>query len=184
MKVRQLINRAYMQVGDTAQETYTPYQFLEYYNEGNQLLNSLAARYCPGLVTDTYTGTGTGELTLPKQAISILAVTADGKDVKGYQLQGLQVVVFNADKAQEIKVSYVSSASYKQFTDDSGYPAELESILVDYMVARILNLDVSGVTASMTSALQVLHDGSSDTNGYVIAKGYFDYDRPRIDYSD
>ena len=53
MRVRDLINRAYMQVGDTSQETYTPYQFLEFYNEGNQLLNTLMGKYCPSLGVTT-----------------------------------------------------------------------------------------------------------------------------------
>ena len=37
MTVRDLIDRAYMQVGDTSQVNYTPYQFLEFYNEGNHI---------------------------------------------------------------------------------------------------------------------------------------------------
>lgn len=39
MTVRDLIDRAYMQVGDTSQVNYTPYQFLEFYNEGNHILH-------------------------------------------------------------------------------------------------------------------------------------------------
>nr|DAX57788.1 MAG TPA: hypothetical protein [Caudoviricetes sp.] len=33
MNVKQLINRAFMQIGDTSQEQYTPYYLLEYYSE-------------------------------------------------------------------------------------------------------------------------------------------------------
>lgn len=60
MEVRQIINRAFMQIGDTLQESYTPYLLLEYYNEGNHLLNALIGKYCPSLATETYESTGTG----------------------------------------------------------------------------------------------------------------------------
>lgn len=47
MTIEQLINKAYIQVGDTSHVNYTPYQFLEYYNEGNQLLGHLINKYFP-----------------------------------------------------------------------------------------------------------------------------------------
>ena len=50
MTVRDLINRAYMQVGDTSQVNYTPYQFLEFYNEGDHILHKLIARYIPDIL--------------------------------------------------------------------------------------------------------------------------------------
>lgn len=53
MTITQLINRAYMQVGDTSKVNYTPYQFLEYYNEGNQLLCHLIEKYLPEETPDS-----------------------------------------------------------------------------------------------------------------------------------
>lgn len=184
MKVRQLINRAYMQVGDTSQETYTPYQFLEFYNEGNQLLNTLMGKYCPNLSTVTHEGRGTGEIVLPGQCVSIRSVTADGQEVSGYHVLNLQTVKFKADKEQDISVNYVKSAEYKKFDDNSEYPAELETLLVDYMVARIMNIDVSGITGSMIEALRSLNNSSDSESGYVLSKGYWDYDSTRTDYAD
>lgn len=184
MNVRQLINRAFMQIGDTLQEKYTPYQLLEYYNVGNQILNGLIARLFPDLRTISYTARGRGRIQLPEQAVTIRGVKADNKEVSGYQSLNMQTIVFDAEDEQDISVDYVKTAGYKQFTDDSDYPAELESLLVDYIVTRVMDGDLSGVVANMTSILQSLADGASDSNGYVLAKGYFDYDNPRIDYSD
>lgn len=184
MKVRQLINRAYMQVGDTSQETYTPYQFLEFYNEGNQLLNTLMGKYCPNLGTVTHKDRGTGEIVLPSQCVSIRSVTADGQEVSGYHVLNLQTVKFKADKEQDISVDYVRSAEYKKFDDNSEYPAELETLLIDYIVARIMNIDVSGITGSMIEALRSLNNSSDSESGYVLSKGYWDYDSTRTDYAD
>ena len=86
-----------MQIGDTSQEQYTPYYLLEYYNEGNHLLNALIGQYCPSLATGTFEGTGRGRITLPFQCISILNVKADDTEVQGYQVLNLQTVVFDAD---------------------------------------------------------------------------------------
>ena len=91
---------------------------------------------------------------------------------------------FKADKEQAISVDYVPSAEYKKFDDNSNYPAELETLLVDYMVARIMNIDVSGITGSMIEALRSLNNSSDSESGYVLSKGYWDYDSTRTDYAD
>ena len=183
MEVRQIINRAFMQIGDTLQESYTPYLLLEYYNEGNHLLNALIGKYCPSLATATYEGTGTGSVVLPSKCISVLKVTADNKEVEGYHVLNLQKVVFDADTEQTISVDFIKTAGYKKLSDETDLPAELETLLVDYIVSRVMNIDISGVSSNMISALQTLNDSLGDANGYVITKGYWDYDCTRTDYS-
>ena len=66
--------------------------------------------------------------------------------------------------------------------DDSGLPAELETLLVDYIVYRVMNLDISGISANMVSALQSINNGLGN-NDSVIAEGYWNYGSKRIDYS-
>ena len=171
-----------MQIGDTSQEQYTPYYLLEYYNEGNHLLNALIGQYCPSLARGTFEGKGRGRLVLPFQCISILNVKADDADVQGYQVLNLQTVVFDADKEQKITVDYIKTAGYKMLEDDSGLPAELETLLVDYIVYRVMNLDISGISANMISALQSINNGLGN-NDSVIAEGYWNYGSKRIDYA-
>lgn len=125
MNIRFLINRAYMQVGDTSHLTYTPYQFLEFYNEGNQILHALAEKYMP-MMFDT-------------------------------------------------------SAGYKGLEDPSGYPSELESMLVAYMAARIVGGDMS-FTQNWENQLYLLGRQQNGSNT-VMSRGYYDYDRIRNDYS-
>lgn len=183
MEVRQIVNRAFMQIGDTLQESYTPYLLLEYYNEGNHLLNALIGKYCPSLATDTHTGTGKGSIELPFKCISVLKVTADNKEVEGYHVLNLKKVVFDAEREQDISIDYIKTAGYKKLSDESDLPAELETLLVDYIVSRVMNIDVSGVSSNMISALQTLNESMGDTNGCVITKGYWNYDRTRTDYT-
>lgn len=172
-----------MQVGDTLQVNYTPYQFLEFYNEGNQLLNSLIARYAPSMNQSSYTTTAKGRIELPEKAISVNRVFANDKEVEGYHVLGLQTIVFNSDIEQSVTVEYTKTVGYMNLTDESGYIPELESLLVDYMVTRIMNGDITGIASNMASVCNTL--GSQlGSNDVVIAKGYWDYDRTRIDYSD
>lgn len=183
MIVRRLIDRAYMQVGDTMQVNYTPYQFLEFYNEGNQLLNSLIARYAPSMNMSTYTAIVKGRIELPEKAIGISRVLVNDKEIEGYHVLGLQTILFDSDIEKSVTVDYMKSAGYAKLADESGYVPELESLLVDYMVTRAMNGDVTGIASNMTSVCSALgsQTGSDDV---VIAKGYWDYDRTRIDYSD
>ena len=155
MIIKDLINRAYMQVGDTSQVNYTPYQFLEFYNEGNHILHKIVLRYIPDILRVTETG-------VPNRPTIALSSFA------------LQIV--------SVKDMYGHSADYKEMDDESGYPAEIESLLVNYMVARILKADLSFVSGweDMISEMARQMD---DESGFV-ARGYWPYDCRRIDYDD
>lgn len=171
-----------MQIGDTSQETYTPYQLLEYYNEGNHLLNALIGQYCHSLAMATHEDTGRGRIVLPFQCISVLKVKADDAEVQAYHVLNLQTVVFDDETERKITVDYIKTAGYKTLDDESGLPAELETLLVDYIVYRVMNMDISGITANMVNALQTINNGLGG-NDCVIAEGYWDYGCKRIDYA-
>ena len=47
-----------------------------------------------------------------------------------------------------------------------------------------MNIDVSGITGSMIEALRSLNNSSDSESGYVLSKGYWDYDSTRTDYAD
>ena len=130
----------------------------------------------------THEDKGTGRITLPGQCISVLNVKADDADVQAYHVLNLQTIVFDADHEQKITVDYIKTAGYKRLEDESGLPAELETLLVDYIVYRVMNLDISGVTANMVNALQSINEGLGN-NESVIAEGYWNYDSTRTDYA-
>lgn len=124
MTIKQLINRAYMQVGDTSHVNYTPFQFLEYYNEGNQLLCHLITKYMPDEAVDD---------------------------------------------------------SYKEIDDESGWDNFEETMLVQYMVTRILNLDMAALLQEWENWIAEKSRSEGGSN-VVIARGYWDYDGERTDY--
>lgn len=124
MTIKQLINRAYMQVGDTSHVNYTPFQFLEYYNEGNQLLCHLITKYMPDEAVDD---------------------------------------------------------SYKEIDDESGWDNFEETMLVHYMVTRILNLDMAALLQEWENWIAEKSRSEGGSN-VVIARGYWDYDGERTDY--
>lgn len=183
MTVKDLINRAYMQVGDTSQVNYTPYQFLEFYNEGNHILHKLIARYIQDMVSKTESGHQLRpDVALSKMALRILSVRdARGNDID-YDLTAHQLVTAKDKNQRGLTVTYIPSADYKEIDDDSGYPAELESMLVNYMVACILKADLSFVSNWENEVSEIARQ--MDEESSFIARGYWPYDSRRIDYDD
>ena len=108
MTVRDLIDRAYMQVGDTSQVNYTPYQFLEFYNEGNHILHRLVARYIPDIVSKTESGHQLRpDVALSKMALRILSVKdARGNDID-YDLTAHQLVTAKDKTQRGLTVIYI-----------------------------------------------------------------------------
>lgn len=183
MIVRDLIDRAYMQVGDTSQVNYTPYQFLEFYNEGNHILHRLVAQYIPDMVSKTESGHQLRpDVALSKMALRILSVKdAKGKNID-YDLTAHQLVTAKDKNQRGLTVIYIPSADYKEMDDNSGYPAEIESLLVNYMVARILKADLSFVSGWEDTISEIARQ-MDDESGFV-ARGYWPYDSRRTDYDD
>lgn len=183
MTVRDLIDRAYMQVGDTSQVNNTPYQFLEFYNEGNHILHRLVARYIPDIVSKTESGHQLRpDVALSKMALRILSVKdARGNDID-YDLTAHQLVSAKDKNQRGLTVIYIPSADYKEMDDNSGYPAEIEGLLVNYMVARILRADLSFVSGWEDTISEIARQ-MEDENGFV-ARGYWTYDCRRTDYDD
>ncbi|MCK0529583.1 hypothetical protein MXE28_09460 [Veillonella sp. KGMB01456] len=184
MIIKELLNRAFMQIDDTGHESYTPYKLLEYYNEGNHLLNHLLASVFPSYVKESYTVTGTGKVELPTNCIAVLKVTADGQEIDDYTVNQLKNIAFDADAEQVIEVEYVPTVDYVNLDDDSGYIAEIETMLVDYIVYRVMQMDASGLVAMWQARLSELASQSGGSTDVVMARGYYDYGGQRTDYGD
>lgn len=184
MNVKQIVNRAFMQIGDTSQLKYTPYLLCEYYNEGNQLLHSMVAKYMPRYNEKKYVAVGKGLIELPIQAIAINGVSTSERKIEDYTVSNLKTITFEAEIEDTITVEYVPSCSFKYLTDDSDYPSEFESMLVAYIVTRALGGDVASVAANWSSIISDIASNSGSNESVVIAKGYYNYDSPRIDYDD
>lgn len=182
MVIKELLNRAYMQIDDTGHETYTPYKLLEYYNEGNHLLNHMLASVYPSYIKRSYVATGIGQVNLPSHCIAILKVMADGQEIEDYTVSQLQSVAFSSESEQTIEVEYVPTVDYMTLDDESGYIAEIETMLVDYIVYRVMQMDVSGLTAMWRNQLTELANQSGGNTGYVETRGYYEYGRIRTDY--
>ena len=67
-------------------------------------------------------------------------------------------------------------------SDNSGYPSEMESMLVNYMVARVLKADLSFVSNWENEVSEIARQ-MDDENGFI-ARGYWPYDSRRTDYDD
>lgn len=188
MKIKQLINRAYMQVSDTSHVNYTPYEFLEYYNEGNHILHWLISKYIPAMISTTETikaDSADIETEKPINRVISLEINKESTDsyTHGYEANTLHIDE-NIKPDTVVTIEYVPTAGYKQLDDESGYPAEIESMLVHYMVTKMLKGDISFIG----NWEDIIADMGNDYNGNgtggmaFIGKGYWD-DGKRTDYA-
>lgn len=184
MIIKELLNRAFMQIDDTGHENYTQYKLLEYYNEGNHLLNHLLASVFPAYVKRSYTTSSIGKVELPTNCIAVLKVMADDKEIDDYTVSQLKNIDFDAEKEEIIEVEYVPTVDYMTLDDESGYIAEIETMLVDYVVYRVMQMDINGLVAMWQARLSELANQSGGNTGVVMARGYYDYGGQRTDYGD
>ncbi|MGP1380912.1 MAG: hypothetical protein ACTTKR_01155 [Dialister pneumosintes] len=195
MLVKQLINRAYMQVGDTSHVTYTPYTLLEYYNEGNHLLHRLVASYIPKFleIKESKEVNNTDLLELDNVIFKLNKIICDKSKINSVKVVFPRLVQIEFEKNPtvdnkfNVDVIYIPTVSYKKLDDESGYPAEIESMLVKYIVFRVLNLDVSFTSLWEEEIAKLANIYNSQDNGLengFVAKGYWDYDSGRNDYTD
>ena len=76
-----------------------------------------------------------------------------------------------------MNVKQIVNRAFMQIGDTSQ-----ETLLVDYIVYRVMNMDITGITANMVNALQAINSGLGE-NDCIIAEGYWDYGCKRTDYS-
>lgn len=175
MKIKDLIHRARMQIGDTSKLDITDYQLLELYNHGNQLVARLLSKYVPSMVQKRKL-VMYNEYTRPPDVLYPISLTVDGEETDA----SVDSLSFNDGKDHEIEFDYVPSVGYKDITDESGYISEIESLLVDYVVGRTLNANIN-FEAEWYSFFMNL--GASNS-AYVERRGYWDHDNRRTDYPD
>ena len=159
MIIKDLINRAYMQVGDTSQVNYTPYQFLEFYNEGNHILHKIVLRYIPDILRVTETGVPNRPIiALSSFALQIVSV----KDMYGhpadYTMEDHKIITAKSAAQRGLTVVYIPSA------------------------ARILKADLSFVSGWEDTISEMARQ-MDDESGFI-ARGYWPYDSRRTDYDD
>lgn len=190
MKIKQLINRAYMQVGDTSHVNYTPYEFLEYYNEGNHILHWLISKYIPKMISNKETIVTNEQDICTKKPINRVISLMVGKETTDAYTHGYEANTLHIDENIKpdtiVTIEYVPTAGYKQLNDESGYPAEVESMLVHYMVTKILKGDISfiGNWEDIIADMGNNYDGSGTGGMAFIGRGYWDNDSSRTDYTD
>lgn len=95
-------------------------------------------------------------------------------------MEGHKIITAKNALQRGLTVVYIPSADYKEIDDESGYPAEIESLLVNYMVARILKADLSFVSGWEDTISEMARQ-MDDESGFI-ARGYWPYDCRRTDY--
>ena len=174
MKIKDLIHRARMQIGDTSKLDITDYQLLELYNHGNQIVAHLVAKYVPSMARKKVMSV-INEYSRPPDVLFAKSLTVDGVESD----KGIESISLNDGKEHTIRFEYVPSTGYKDMAEESGYISEIESMLVEYMVNKVIKAPFSLAEWEMF----FINLGTSD-NSVVMRKGYWENEYRGTDYSD
>jgi hypothetical protein len=177
---------------------YSQFMLLDRYNKGNKMLRQIIFNAMPMQLAEEITGTiNVGEsLTMPKKPVKFIDFrigkdpinkisiseipdkTTTGKPCYYYLLNTSTVKFYPVpDKAYSYEIIYVAEAADKAATDDSGYQAEIEQVLVRYVVATLKGqpFDMAVEFAAVSNMLAGIESGVTVINGYDQV-GYFNRD--------
>jgi hypothetical protein len=189
--VAQVLSKIRFGIKDMEQTSFSDYQLLEFYNAGNKILRKLILDQFPSMLTitdigDTIVGSGN---TLTNKALRITDVRINGAKVNkiditqvadktisgkpcGYYLTSLDGISWYPlpDSTYAYEVSYVPSVAELTDTDDTGYPSEIELLIVDYVISMANGTGQDTVTDWGQEISNILGNVDSET---TIVSGYW-----------
>lgn len=180
--ISELLVQARFELKDLDKNQYSDYQLIEKYNEGNKILRKLILDNFPSMLAITETGTITNSLTtLTKKTLRINDIRVNGNKVCKIDLSQVQdktktgtpiyyqMINLNTlswypvpDKEYTYEVLYIPEGTPMDETTDSGYPSEIELLLVQFIVSRLTGTD--DITTTWASEIgNILGNLANDT---------------------
>ena len=190
MLVSEIIARAFVKAGDAGQTTYSPFQMLNAYNDANRIVHKVILDSFPDMieVTQTTNTTAGQPLTLTSKALRITDVRVENNKI--YPINSKEIDDLNATGKPEnyymanlssmkfyplpnaiysVSVTYVPSYTDALTTDESGYPSEIEMLMLAYMVALLTGQD-TGATTLADEVSKILGNVNNET---MMIRGYY-----------
>ena len=171
MLISELIGRASVQAGDAAQVKFSPWQLLNAYNDANKIMRKVLLDSFPRLLekTETIATTSGNPIALEKKALRITDVRIDGGKIyplditlvadisavgkpNNYYMVDMSTMAFYPlpNGEYSARVVYIPTFTEVDDTQDSGYPSEIESLLIGYMASVVQGADTGADTWSVT----------------------------------
>ena len=159
MLVSDVMSRAWVAAGDAGQIKISNYQMLNAYNDANRIMRKLILDQFPNMIEqkDNKTTTaGTSFITLDKKALRLTDVRIEGRKIGAIDSKQItdltatgKPINYYMDSLETLSLYPIPNGEYPVFaayipaytdaieTDESGYPTEIETLMMNYMVAML-----------------------------------------------
>jgi hypothetical protein len=191
--VSSLILSTRYRLGDIDETAVSPYQIIEYFNEGYSQLRNIVKDNFPLVIAEPpligSTVAGTRSITLPKKPILMVEVRInnigiDNKPIttvydksqlgkpKGFYVTNLTTLNFTPipDIVYSYEVTYVAETLPLTITDDTNLPYDIDKLLLAYIPARIEGKDKDVVSLWNDQISKLLND--IENVNYTV-RGYY-----------
>lgn len=164
MLVSDVMSRAWVAAGDAGQLNISNYQMLNAYNDANRIMRKLILDQFPNMIEKKEpqtTAAGISFITLEKKALRLTDVRIDGRKIGSidskqiydttatgkpteYYMDSLDALSFYPvpNGAYPVFVAYIPAYTDAIETDDSGYPTEIEGLMIEYMVSSLTGAQI------------------------------------------
>ena len=191
MLISELMGRAWVKSGDANQSTISPFMMLNAYNDTNRIVRKIILDAFPDMLETTQTtNTTAGQpITLTTKALRITDVRVEGEKIypidskqiddltatgkpRNFYMSNLSTVKFypTPDAVYATSVTYIPSYTDAIESADTGYPSEIEMLMLAYMVSILTGQDTGAQTLA-SEVGKILNDINNDV---VVIGGYYD----------
>ena len=191
MLISEIMAKAWVKAGDANQATISPFMMLNAYNDTNRIVRKIILDAFPDMLETTQTtNTTAGQpLTLTSKALRITDVRVTGEKIypidskriddltatgkpEHFYMATLSSMKFypSPDAVYATSVTYIPSYTDAVQTVDTGYPSEIEMLMLAYMVSILTGQD-TGATTLASEVGKILNDINNDV---VVMGGYYD----------
>ena len=191
MLVSDVMSRAWVAAGDAGQINISNYQMLNAYNDANRIMRKLILDQFPNMIEqkDNKTTTaGTSFITLDKKALRLTDVRIEGRKIGAIDSKQItdltatgKPINYYMDSLETLSLYPIPNGEYPVFaayipaytdaieTDESGYPTEIEGLMIEYMVSSFTGAQID-TSAWSSEIAKILGNIDGDV---VMMGGYY-----------
>lgn len=190
MLISEIMAKAWVKAGDANQSNISPFMMLNAYNDTNRIVRKIILDSFPDMLetTETLNTTAGQPITLTTKALRITDVRIDGEKIypidskniddltatgkpRNFYMNTLSSMKFypSPDGVYSVSATYIPSYADAIESADSGYPTEIEMLMLAYMVSILTGQD-TGSTTLADGIREILNNINDDV---VVVGGYY-----------
>jgi hypothetical protein len=189
MLVKEMIAKIFIKAGDGQRVKYSQWQVLNAYNDANRIVRKIILDYFPDMleVTQNSNTTVGNPITISQKVLRITDVRVENKKIEPindklideitatgkpefYYTKNLNTVYLYPvpNNSYLVAITYFPSFVDLAETDDSGYPSEIEMLIISYVAGILLGTDTGSALLAdgIKDILSNINNETIEIGGY------------------